>query len=141
MIFTRIRVGEIVKPWAIEGKYPCVFFPCFIPTIFIKKDCWWLRQLIVLGSGVAGLSVLTHTHTLPTILFFILSRRYFSLHDCSEGSRTSNFRVLPVVCSSTDKNGVVFPHAGPLLSVHSSQGQIVFHAQDFPSFYPRIFPL
>ena len=87
------------------------------------------------------MSVLTHTHTLPTILLFILSRRFFCLHDCAEGSRTSNFRVLPVVCSSTDKNRVVFPHVGPPLSIHSSQGQIVFHAQDFPSFYPRIFPL
>ena len=87
------------------------------------------------------MSVLTHTHTLPMILLFILSRRSFSLHDCAEGSRTSNFRVLPVVCSSTDKNEAVFPHARPPLSVHSSQGQIVFHAQDFPGFYPRIFPL
>ena len=26
-------------------------------------------------------------------------------------------RVLPVVCASTDKNGAVFPHAGPPLSV------------------------
>ena len=90
---------------------------------------------------MAGLSVLTHTHTLPTILMFIFSHRSSSLNDCAEGSRTSNFRVLPIVCSSTDKNGAVFPHAGPPLFVHSSQGQIVFHAQGFPGFYPCIFPL
>ena len=90
---------------------------------------------------MVGLSFLTHTHTLPTILLFILSPKSSSLHDCAEGSRASNFHVLPVVCSSTDKNGVVFPHAGPPLSVHSSQGRIVFHAQDFPGFNSRIFPL
>ena len=62
MIFTRIRMGKLLnlEQW---GKNPCVIFPCFIPTTFIKKDWWWLRQLIVLGSGVAELSVLTHTHT------------------------------------------------------------------------------
>ena len=93
-----------------------------------------------LGSGVEGLSVLTHMYTLPMILLFILSHRSSSLDECAEGSRTSNFRVLLVVCSSTDKNRAIFPHARPPVSVHSSQGRIFFHAQDFPGFYPRIFP-
>ena len=42
--FHKDKGGEIVKPWPMREN-PCVFFPCFIPTTFIKKGCWWLRQL------------------------------------------------------------------------------------------------
>ena len=67
MIFPKDKdVGEFVKPWP-RGKIPMCLLPLLIPTTFVKKDCWWLRQLIVLGSGVAGLSVLTHTHTPPQL--------------------------------------------------------------------------
>ena len=104
-------------------------FVLFQPLSLRKAASGWGSY--GLGSGVAGLSVLTHMHTLPTILLFILSRRSSPLHDCAEGSHTSNFHVLPVVCSSTDKNGVVFPHTGPRLSIHSSRGLIVFPRTGF----------
>ena len=65
MIFTRIRVGGIVKPWTNGEKNPCVIFPCFIqpPPLKIVAVSW--------GSygwewSMAGLSVLAHTHTPPT---------------------------------------------------------------------------
>ena len=44
-------VGGICQTLANERKIPmCLLFLVF-PTTFIKKDCWWLRQLIVLGVG------------------------------------------------------------------------------------------
>ena len=65
MIFTRIRVGKLsnLEPW---GKNPCVTTLSY-PTTSIKNCCWWLRQLFVFGSGVAGLSVLAYTHTPPAM--------------------------------------------------------------------------
>ena len=138
--FHKDRGGRNCQPWPMREKtHMSSSFVLFQPLSLRKVAGGWGRY--GLGSGVAGFSVLSHTHTLPMILLFILSRRSSSLHDCAEGSCTSNFRILPVVCSSTDKNGALFPHVGPPLSVHSSQGQIVFHAQDFPGFYPCIFPL
>ena len=158
--FHKDKGGEICQTLGQWGKIPMCLLSLLYPTTFIEEWLLVVEAVIIFGSGVVGLSVLTHTHTPPTvdftmagktfthspirnltILLFILSHKSSSLHDCAEGSRTSNFHVLPVVCSSMDKNGVVFPHAGPPLSVHSSQGRIVFHAQDFPGFYPRIFPL
>ena len=69
MIFTRIRVwGELVKPWPMREKYPCVFFSLLYPTTFIEEMLLVVEAVNGFGSGVAGLSVLTHTHTLPTIL-------------------------------------------------------------------------
>ena len=106
----------------------------------------WLRAVIAFGSGVAGLSVLfppshsTHVfHSSPSrthpwsvhshhdfgFVFssrtgfgaFLVSRRFSSSPPrVAEHPRTANC-VLPVVCASTDKNGAVFPHAGPPLSV------------------------
>ena len=65
---------------------------------------------------------------------------FFSLHDCAEGSRTSNSRPS-CCCASTDKNGVVLPHAGPPLSVHSSRGLIVpLTHRNFWVFPRRSFP-
>ena len=52
---------------ANEGKYPYVFFPCFIPTTFIKEWLLVIEAVIAFGSGVEGLSVLTHTHTPPRL--------------------------------------------------------------------------
>ena len=65
MIFPRIRMWGKLSTLANERKIPMCLLPFFFTTTFIKKDCWWLRQLIVLGSGVARLSVLTHMHTPP----------------------------------------------------------------------------
>ena len=88
------------------------------------------------GSGVAGLSVLcppahfTHvcpffslTHSslacslYPRFWLFISSRRLSSSPHKLLNTHELQNRVLPVVCASTDKNGAVFPHAGPPLSV------------------------
>ena len=68
--FHEDKGGEFVKPWASEGKYPCVFPPCFIPTTFIEEWLLVVEAVNCFGSGVAGLSVLTHTHTLPTAFDF-----------------------------------------------------------------------
>ena len=86
---------------------------------------------MALGSGVAGLSVLTHTHTPPlwtsltqaiplyprfccsfleADIFFLPLHELLSTHELQ-------IRVLPVSGASADKNGAVFPHAGPPLSV------------------------
>ena len=148
-------VGKFVKPWGPRGKIPMCLLPLLIPTTFIKKGCWWLRQLMVLGVGWQDYqsSPTCTLHPLLTSLWqekpsrtlqFVTSRFCCSSPRVAKHpvttilrppsrfstSRTSNFRVLPVVRSSTDKNRAVFPHAGPPLSVHSSQGRIVFHAQD-----------
>ena len=64
--FHKDKGGEIVKPWPIREK-PCAIFPCFIPTTFIKKWLLVVEAVNGLGSGVAGLSVLTHTHTPPLL--------------------------------------------------------------------------
>ena len=58
-------VGEFVKPWAIEEKYPCVFFSLLYPTTFIEELLLVVEVVIVFGSGVVGLLVLTHTYTPP----------------------------------------------------------------------------
>ena len=124
---------------------------------------------MILGSGVAGLSVLAHMHTPPLLtsrwqqkcsrtLQFATSQfccsppqsvrssrcsstcRDFTLHDCAEGSHTSNSRPS-FCCASMDKNGAVLPHAGPPLSVHSSRGLIVpLTHRNFWVFPRRSFP-
>ena len=98
------------------------------------------------GSGVAGLSalptcpihpclpilLLTHSSLVSSLSprfwgllaphaqvlgAFLVSRRFSSSPPrVAEHPRTANC-VLPVVCASIDKNGAVFPHAGPPLSV------------------------
>ena len=73
------------------------------------------------GSGVAGLSVLCppahFTHVCPLYWLFISSRRPSSSpHELLNTHELQNC-ILPVVCASTDKNGAIFPHAGPPLSV------------------------
>ena len=90
---------------------------------------------------MAGLSVLTHTHTLPR---FCCSSSHADLLLSTTVLKAHS--LLPIFASfllfvHPQKNRAVFPHTGPPLSIHSSQGRIVFHAQDFPVFYPRIFPL
>ena len=57
------------------------------------------------------------------------SRRHSPLHDCAKGSLTSHSRPS-YCCSSTDKNGAAFPHAGPPQSVPSSRSAHI-HAQVF----------
>ena len=98
-------------------------------------------------SGVAGLSVLCppvhSTHVCPffslthsslvsslyhDFCFFFSSRTGFGGIFWSHADFSSSLQellsthelkihVLPVVCASTDKNGAVFPHAGPPLSI------------------------
>ena len=137
-------VGEFVKPWLMREKYPCVFF--FLPylTTFIEELLLVVEAVNCFGSGVAGLSVLTHTHTPPQRSNSPWkekpSRRHFSLLDCAEGSRTSNL-CPSCCCASTDKNGAVLPHAGLPLSVHSSRGLIVpLTHRNFWVFPRRYFP-
>ena len=52
-----------------KGEKPMCLIPLFyFQPLSLNNYCWWLKQLMIVGAGVAGLSVLTHTHTLPTIL-------------------------------------------------------------------------
>ena len=51
MIFTRIRVGEIVKTLANGVKKAMCLLSLSYPTTSIKNCCWWLRQLLFLGVG------------------------------------------------------------------------------------------
>ena len=90
--FHKDKGGEIVKPWPRREKNPCAIFPCFIPTTFNKNGCWWLRQLMVFGSGVAGLSVLTHTHTPP-----LLTSRWKKKHF----HHSHRILLPPRLCKST----------------------------------------
>ena len=107
----------------------------------------WLRAVIAFGSGVAGLSApYPHPHSTHVCPFFSLthsslvsslSPRFFSGSSSRIGfggifgshagflplphellsTHELQIHVLPTVCASTDKNGAVFPHAGPPLSV------------------------
>ena len=118
----------------------------------LNNDCWWLRQLMAFGSGVAGLSVLTHTHTPPARNTHALSPLHVTSTVCSfitvvhphadiplsktvlECWCTPN-HVLSIVCSSTHKLGAVRPHAGTVVcSLPSHVGVLPFHAQ-FGSWY------
>ena len=100
--------------------------PLLIPTNFIKKGCWWLRQLMVLGVGwqdcqssptrtLHQQEALTHSSLTQAIPFS--SPR----HCCY--SRTSNFASLSVSCSPSRRNGIRVPP----------------HAQEFPGFTPLVF--
>ena len=107
----------------------------------------WLRQLLPLVVGVAGLSVLCpHAHSTHVCPFFslmhsslvsslsprfcfwiLLTHRFRGIFGSHAGflplphellsTHELQIRVLPAVCASTDKNGAVFPHTGPPLSV------------------------
>ena len=73
---------------------PCVFFPCLIPTTFIMKDCWWLRQLMILGVGrqdcqSSPTCTLHHCwlHDVKKLLPS-LPRGFHSFHDELKHSRT-----------------------------------------------------
>ena len=140
MIFTRIRVGEIVNLGQWE-KNPYVFFLCFIPTTFIKKGCWWLRQLWSWKWGGRTVSPHPHVHSTHDFVVHPLTQIFFSTRLCW---RLMHFQFSRPSCClfiHGQKRSCFFPHARPPLSVHSSQGRIVFHTQDFPGFYPHIFPL
>ena len=73
-----------------------------------------VEAVIVFGNGVAGLSVLTHTHTLPTILLFtpradiLLSMPVLNTHALP-------IRILSVVCSSTRRGRAANLHAGAVV--------------------------
>ena len=99
------------------------------------------------GSGVAGLSVLfPHAHSTHVCPFFslthsslvsslsprfcfeiLLTHRFWGVFGSHAGflplphellsTHELQIHVLPAVCASTDKNGAVFPHAGPPLAV------------------------
>ena len=80
---------------------------CLIPLYYfqplsLKNYCWWLKQLMILGAGVAGLSVLTPEHTLPTILaVHLLTQIHLPPHELQKCSGLA-IRVLPIT---------VHPHA------------------------------
>ena len=82
---------------------------------------------------MAGLSVLSPMYT-PPIVEFLMERKNTlfthadfssSLHELLS-THEPQIRVLPAVCASTDKNGAVFPHAGPPLSVPFLAGSDCF---------------
>jgi len=94
------------------------------------------------GSGVAGLSVHASTHTPPIVDFWMERKNALfthadfssSLHELLN-THAMKFHVLPAVCSSTGKNGAVFPHAGPPLSVLFLTGSDCFLThRNFPGF-------
>ena len=82
------------------------------PSLIISARSWCSYCL---GMGVAGLSVLTHTHTPPW-----LNSQWLGKNDCHHSRRKFDspttvlkahalpIHVLVVVCSSTDKNRAVF---------------------------------
>ena len=114
--------GEIVNLGQWE-KNPCVTSLCFIPTTFIKKDCWWLRQLIVLGVGWQD------CQSSPT-------RTLYPWFCCSSPhvDTSSSWRVAkhPGIAISRPP-GSCSPSRTSHLSAHG------FHAQEFSWFHPRYF--
>ena len=102
---------------------------------------------MVFGSGVAGLSVLTHMHTPPARNTHALSPMRVTSTVCSllmvvhphvdiPLSTTvlerwcTLIHILSIVCSSTHKLGAVRPHAGTVVSsLPSRAGVRPFHAQ------------
>ena len=97
---------------ANKGKYPCVLFPCFIPTTFIEEWLLVVEAVIVFGSGVAGLSVLTHMHTPPLLTSQWKKKPLPSLPQdftlsttVQEHSRTLHYTSLLTCCSSSHRSG------------------------------------
>ena len=100
-----------------------------LPSLRISAGSW---GSYCLGMGVAGLSVLTHTHTPPWLTSQWLgkndchhSRRKFDSPTTMLKAHTLPIHVLAVVFSSTDKNGAVFLTQDLHCLFISSQGQIV----------------
>ena len=84
-----------------KAKNPCVLFPCFYSQpLSLKNYCWWLKQLMILGAGVVGLLVLTHTHPLPTILaVHLLTQTFIFTPRVAEHPRTA--KSCPSCCVCT----------------------------------------
>ena len=96
------------------------------PTNFIEEWLLVVEAVIIFGSGVAGLSVLTHMHTPPWLTplcpgktIGITHEGYHSLHDSAEA--LTHFRSA---FSNIFHPPTVHLRAGPM-SVH------VPHAQEF----------
>ena len=119
--------------------------PLLYPTTFIEEWLLVVEAVIVFGSGVAGLSVLTHTHTPPqqltsqwkrkpsrtlhyaglTILCspprtgftWFHSRGHILLSTPVLNTHARPIHVLSVACSSTRELYAVHPHAGTVSTI------------------------
>ena len=65
MIFTRIRMWGKLSNLGPMREIPMCLISLLYPTTFIEEWLVVVEAVIILGSGVAGLLVLTHTHTPP----------------------------------------------------------------------------
>ena len=85
-------VGELVKPWPMREKYPCVWFSLPYPTTFIEELLLVVEAFNCFGSGVAGLLVLNLMHTPPWLTSLWLGKMtaithtgiLHSPHDCAK---------------------------------------------------------
>ena len=133
MIFTRIRMwGNLSKLGLWEKNTHVSSFPCLTQPLSLKNCCWWLRQLIVFGSGVAGLPVLTHMHTPPWLTSLWLGKKWLP-------SLTLGFSTLPMTvqkcsptCNSRPLHCCAFSRRGILSRFSSSRTEL-------SGFYPRSF--
>ena len=109
-------------------KNPCVLFPCFyFQPLSLKNYCWWLKQLMILGAGVAGLSVLTPTHTLPMILVVhLLTQTIIFTPWVAEHPRTEKSCPSCCVCIHGQKKELFFLTQGLHCLFISLLGRIVY---------------
>ena len=126
-------VGEFVQLWPKRGKTPCVLFPCFyFQPLSLKNYCWWLKQLMILGAGVAGLSVLTHTHTLPTILVVhLLTQTFIFTPRVVEHPRTAKSHPSCCVCIHGQKRSCFSSRRASIVCSFPHWVGLLPHAQEF----------
>ena len=67
--------GGFVKPWPMREKPMCLL-PLSYSNHFHKERLLVVEAVMIFGSGVAGLSVLTHTHTPPTVDFIMAGKTF-----------------------------------------------------------------
>ena len=114
----------------------------------LKNGCWWLRQLLSLGV------VWQDCQSLPTCTLHpqltsqwqkkplpSLPQGFYSLHDCARAVMHSPLRRPPelLFILSQERKWLTFTHFW--LREFSPLSVCCSPTQDFPSFYPRSFPL
>ena len=96
------------------------------PTTFIEEMLVVVEVVMIFGSGVAGLSVLTHTHTPParsSHALFTHAGNTILLSMTLQLLTHIQFCILSISCSPSRRNGIRVPP----------------HAQEFPGFTPMVF--
>ena len=115
-------IGQTLGP---RGKIPMCLLPLLIPTTFIKKGSWWLRQLWSWKWGGRTVSPHPHAHSTHNFCCSSLTQTFFSgLHEFDEHPCTA-ISCPPCGCSPSCTSNCLL---------------IVFTHRNFPGFTHAVFP-